>query len=348
MFDCSSLMKCVVGQIGRSQLLSSTAMTLAQAAQLDREPQLPIIESIKEERRRGLWAVALLHRLLGDPEQLLQLHKIPTVPFPKSPYAPPPEARKNVDHSTTAMPQTPASTGVMSFVIELSQIWPTAMDYLRSCRSTPDRNVYPWSPESQYTKINGALMDLGHKVPLINRYRSIDVSKVDHNLLEASKLYWCPWLMARIVYHALICLANHPLLLTLQVRHARNVSDAFLYRTASMISNHVSWVMHYLEFMRTRDFFVTDLLTVYCVGVVATIELQRSFFKDDKTRDKAKLNLQECLGFISTMKGKWLYADRMVCNLISVHGDICPLISLAGHETGGYPSRHVNSAAFRP
>ncbi|RSL52225.1 hypothetical protein CEP54_011034 [Fusarium duplospermum] len=118
-----------------------------------------------------------------------------------------------------------------------------------------------------------------------------------------------------MMYHTILCILNHPLLLTLQIRGIHNASEAFLQQTLFSISNHVTWVMHFIQLMKSKRFSSTDLITIYCAAVVATVELQRSFSQTSETRKKSKRNFEECVEFIETLGNKWACSNRVVKKL---------------------------------
>ncbi|KAF4472330.1 C6 transcription factor, partial [Fusarium albosuccineum] len=253
------------------------------------------------------------------PEQLTNRHKTSTPPFPSSPPTPSGDVMRTPvsNHNDAAH-----SFGIMEVILQLSSSWSMALDYVKLCKISSESDRFPWDPASQYAQTTAALMDLGLKLPLIHRYRSIKISSLTDQLLEESRRYWGPWFLSRMMYHTIICILNHPLLLTLQIRGVHNVSEAFLQQTAFSISNHVSWIMHFIQLMKSKNFLPSDLFTIYCVGVVATIELQRSFSQEDQSSTKSKDNFEECVSFIDSLGKKWLCAKRLVNKLRCLEVDM--------------------------
>ncbi|EEY21215.1 conserved hypothetical protein [Verticillium alfalfae VaMs.102] len=135
-------------------------------------------------------------------------------------------------------------------------------------------------------------------------------------LLEADHTFWSSWFLSRLMYHTIPCLLNHPLLLTLQIHGKHNVTEAFLHQAAFSITNHVSWFMHFLQIMRSRDFVSNDLVMVYCTTVIATIELQRSLSREvgkESHAKKSQENFDECLKFITNMEARWALRFCSAC-----------------------------------
>ncbi|RSM06508.1 hypothetical protein CEP52_005698 [Fusarium oligoseptatum] len=214
------------------------------------------------------------------------------------------------------------SFGIMQVICQLSGIWSMALNYIQSSNVSPDKGGFPWNPDSLYAKTTAALMDLGLKLPLAHRYRSIKISSITDGMLEDAREYWGPWFLSRMMYHTILCILNHPLLLTLQIRGVHNASEAFLQQTLFSISNHVTWAMHFIQLMKSKQFSSTDFITIYCVAVVATVELQRSFSQTSEVRHKSKRNFEECVEFIETLGKKWACSKRAVMKLRRLETDM--------------------------
>ncbi|KAJ4168721.1 hypothetical protein NW754_010649 [Fusarium falciforme] len=197
-----------------------------------------------------------------------------------------------------------------------------ALNYIQSSSVSPDKDGFPWNPESLYARTTAALMNLGLKLPLAHRYRSIKISSITGQMLEEDRQYWGPWFLSRMMYHTILCILNHPLLLTLQIRGVHNASEAFLQQTLFSISNHVTWAMHFIHLMKSKQFSSIDSITIYCVAVVATVELQRSFPQTSETRNKSKRNFEECVEFIETLGNKWACSKTVIRKLRRLEADM--------------------------
>lgn len=294
----------IAGRQERALMLCSLAASLASSAKLHLESIGP--PHIREERRRCYWSIVLLNKLFGGPGM-----RSSTVPqFPQNP------GNSNIiPHIETPHPGEPFR--IMEVVLALSDVWAKTQVYVKtSCGTAADRNrVFPWEPGSSFSATTAAFMGIGTKVPLSHRYRTMDISRMTRELLENDRSFWGPWFMSRLMYHAMACLLNHPLLLIIQIGGAHNVTEAFLHQTSYSVSNHVSWNIHFIQLMKTRDFIPNDPIVVYCAAVVATIELQRSLSTSKGSaslRKKSQDNLEECLGFIKRLRTKWAYASRVV------------------------------------
>lgn len=283
-------------------------MTLANAAQLQQEGPVTSNSVVFEERRRCYWSIILLRRLLGWPVEASN-HKTPLPPFPDSPSSPQADAMSPEGNRVAADPSF--RDGIVSTVIVLSKAWSLAQDYVRS-RGTSERNIPPWSPESTYGTSMQMLLSLGKEFSPLHRYRHLRLSSVTSEELEKSRAYWAPWFLSRFLYHTLLCLINHPLLITLQFQGSEHVSELFLQQTAYLASHHTAWILHFIEYIETKRFYVTDPLIGYCAAVIATIELQQSFTEDRDHHEKRRGNYERCLSFIQRLGKDWQYNQRLV------------------------------------
>ncbi|KAF5690731.1 C6 transcription factor, partial [Fusarium globosum] len=300
------------GQFARSRLLCSMAASLARSAQLSLRPTSTALHRTLEERIRCFWATVLLCRFLGEPEPLVPSTLSSDLLLPTSPATPSEDIMKTPTETENQPSRT--SFGILEVVIQLSEIWPMISKYVRTRGGSVNKEAFPWDPTSQYATTLGVLMNLGFKLPLIYRYRSMNVSSISSEHLEKSRNYWAPWFLTRLVYHTIICILNHPLLLTLQIRHIQNVSEAFLQQTSWSLTNHISWIMHFLDFFMSREFVPSDPWLVYWVAVVITIELQRSH-SNNTSSIQSKENVAKCFKFIHSLEYQSVYIRQMISRL---------------------------------
>ncbi|KAL4964247.1 uncharacterized protein BDV14DRAFT_201025 [Aspergillus stella-maris] len=94
----------------------------------------------------------------------------------------------------------------------------------------------------------------------------------------------------------------------LQTQGNRDVSEVFLQQTTFARAHHSAWVLHFLNFVVSREFFVSDPSFGYCAAVLATIELHQSFVETDEfTREKRKTNYEYCVHFIRGLGDRWAF-----------------------------------------
>lgn len=263
-----------------------------------------------EEQRRCYWSVILLQRLVAGSVGSL-VGSVPAPPaFPKSPTAPPSNV-VSIEGQLAASQSSPDCNGILETVIHLSEVWAATQEYVRSTKNF-DKECVPWDHRSYYSTAQQKLLGLGRKLPPLHRYRCVKFSNVTADQLEEHREYWAPWICSRFLYHSAICLLNHPLLIALQLQDVRGVPEVFLQQTSFSSSHHVQWMIHFIDFLESRKFRVTDPLLVYCVAVVATIGLQQSFAEHSEVGQKGKITLEKCLGFIESLDAGWVFAQRLV------------------------------------
>ena len=131
--------------------------------------------------------------------------------------------------------------------------------------------------------------------------------------LEGCREYWAPWLLSRFLYHTMICLLNHPLLVTLQLQAKGNDSELFREQSSFYVARHVHWVLHFIAFIEARNFRITDPIVAYCAAVIATIESQLIYSVDEVTAEKKRRNIESCRRLIRRLATS--YAS--IANLVS-------------------------------
>lgn len=293
-------------------------MTLARSARLHQESRGFVVTPFNDERRRCYWSIVLLRRLLGEPLYPSYSRSLPA--FPDSSGAPPCDALSPEGLRMASRPEH-EDTGIVAVVIQLSEVWAVIQDYARA-RGLSDGNVAPWSPFSRYSTAQQMLMNLGHNLSPLHRYRCLQLSSVTAEDLESSRGYWAPWLLSRFLYHTAICILNHPLLITLQLQGVPEVPELFLQQTAFSVSHHTSWMLHLIDLVVSRRFRVSDPIMGHCVAIIATIELQQSFSEGGEVAQKRKSNFAACLNFLQPLASDW----PSISQLVSVLGPSGPLL----------------------
>lgn len=285
-------------------------MNLAQCANLGLEPRTSPNSLVLEERRRCFWSICLLKRLHGAEFSILDLPDMGGPPFPSSPCRPPhtipPESSKSGERKSELRDQ-----GIIAYVIMLSETFGRTARYVR-LRGRPG-NVPPWSPDSEYSKILALQMDLETRMPLTHRYKPANLVDRSHEELQQNREYWGPWFLNQFMYHTILCLLNHPLLLSLSLRTFRNtIPEIFLQHTSDLISSHTTWIIHFINYFEEKSLLVSDPLLGYSAAVVATIELQLSFTEDAVIRQEKRNRFSKCVNFVQQIGERWPHMARMV------------------------------------
>ncbi|KAL3469688.1 hypothetical protein BJX99DRAFT_240812 [Aspergillus californicus] len=308
------------GDIIQCRIHATLAMTLARSAHLDREPRARDEQS-REERRRCYWSIILLHHLIGEstPTPALTSSK---PRFPAS-AASPPSAALNLEGQSVATSEIATEAhGICSIVVQLSEVWCMAQSYIRSRGGAADGSGSkppPWHSSSKYSSTLELVMNLGDNLPPAHRYRFIHLSSVTPDELQRSRDYWAPWLLSRFLYHTTLCLLNHPILIMLQIQGNRDVSEVFLQQTTFARIHHTSWLMHFIDFLDSRRFVISDPIFGYCAAVVGTIELHQCFVETggegSSSKDKKRQNYLRCVSFLEGLGDRWPYMRQVVTNL---------------------------------
>jgi hypothetical protein len=188
----------------------------------------------------------------------------------------------------------------MDFIFEMSEEWVKVMAYVRDCLSST-ADVSPWLTTSKYSTVLAALMNIETRLGALHRYQHVVFRELTLEDLQGCREYWAPWLLSRFLYHTMVCLLNHPLLITLQLQAHANDSELFREQSSFYVARHVRWILYYIAFIEARDFRITDPILGYCAAVVATIESQLIYSVDDATKEKKKRNIGSCRRLIRTL-----------------------------------------------
>ncbi|KAJ5136855.1 hypothetical protein N7448_005409 [Penicillium atrosanguineum] len=308
-----SLVDFTNGNTHRSSIHSSLAMNLARCSNLALEPRTPTSNILREERRRCFWSICLLKRLHGGDFSILDNPDMGGPPFPHSPTRP---ARvMSPGPSTVEVRRSDIQDqGIMAYVIMLSEVFARTARYVR-LHGRPS-NVPPWSPHSEYSKIIALQMDLETRMPLTHRFKPANLSNRSTEELQTHREYWGPWFLNQFMYHTILCLLNHPLLLSLSLRTFRStIPEIFLQHTSDLISSHTTWIIHFINYFEEKSFLVSDPLLGYSAAVVATIELQLSFTDNPTIREQKRETFTKCVQFVQQIGKMWPHMARLAQRL---------------------------------
>lgn len=288
-------------------------MNLAQCANLAVEPRTPTSTVLREERRRCFWSICLLKRLHGGDFSILDLPEVGSPPYPQSP--PRPARALSPGPSTIEVRRSDIEDqGIVAYVVVLSEVFARTARYVR-LRGRPS-NVPPWSPHSEYSKIIALQMNLETCVPLTHRFKAADLGDRSLDELQSHREYWGPWFLNQFMYHTILCLLNHPLLLSLSLRTFRStIPEIFIQHTSDLISSHTTWIIHFINFFEEKSFLVSDPLLGYSAAVVATIELQLSFTEDSTIREQKRDRFAKCVKFVQHIGQRWPHMARLAQRL---------------------------------
>lgn len=157
-------------------------------------------------------------------------------------------------------------------------------------------------------------MELDAKCPPEYPYRTARFAEQDPARLQQARHFWSPWLLTQFLYHAILCLLNHPLVLSLRLRNfgADGDPEVFLRQTNDLVKTHIAWVVHLIDEVNATSFRLSDPYIAYCVSVVATIILQQSYAENEETRVSKQKNFNKCLHFIQQLAARWPRVSEIV------------------------------------
>ena len=285
-------------------------MNLAQCANLGSESHAAPSLIAREERRRCFWSISLLQRLHGGEFTILDGLDGNSPPFPESPGVPPPSLSPgNAADGTRSTDME--DQGIIAYVIMLSEVFSKTAAYVR--RHGKPSNVPPWSSDSEYSKIITSQMNMETRMPYFHRFKPANLNDRTMDELQSNREYWGPWFLNQFMYHTILCLLNHPLLLSLGLRNFRSsIPEIFLQHSSDLISTHTTWIIHFINYFEEKSFTPSDPLLGYSAAVVATIELQLSFTENAAIRQEKRDHFSKCVRFVQTMGQKWPHMERLV------------------------------------
>lgn len=300
------------GNTHRASTLNSLALDLAESAGLSTECHPSLQDSAHEERRRCFWSIIFLKKLHGSNCGVYSISADENFPRYPTSMKKPPFPDSNVDARNSQ--DGPRDEGITAYIIQLSEYWHKTVRYARR-RANPGMH-YPWSAESEYSKILVQMMEFESHMPYKHRFRPAKFADRPTAELEQQRDYWCPWLFSQVIYHTIMCLLNHPLLLSLRLRNfGVSIPEIFLQHTADLIASHTDWVVHFLDILAANAFRVTDPFLAHCVAVVATIYLQQSFADDAGIRAEKRANFLKCLAFVRQLGARWPHIANTAAKL---------------------------------
>ncbi|KIV88604.1 hypothetical protein PV10_08271 [Exophiala mesophila] len=299
------------GNTPKANVYSSLATSLSQGAGLSSKADTAILSDVGEERRRCYWSVVLLQRLYGYPSGSFLFvidDKIPQ--YPQSAAQP---FGTSSDITDAALAQSEvqgnlielSDLGITSYAIQLSKVWQRAARYAHR-RYAPSA-LPPWSAQSEYSKITAQLMELETRLPYKYRFRPSRFADQDSEQLWNNRAFWAPWVFVQMIYHSIVCLLNHPLLMALRLRSFRvtMVPEIFLQHTADMTITHTDWIVYLLDLCNDKLFTLSDPFLAHFVAIAATIFLQQSYTDDAVVKSARQQSFSKCLTFVQKIGTKW-------------------------------------------
>lgn len=270
--------------------------------------------SATEEKLRCFWSIILLQRLHPNISGPINITFDEDVmpPYPKS-SSRPALHNNSVRASSEGRTTDHKDLGILAYAISLTEVWYKVTRYAH--RRATAGPYPPWSPKSEYAKIIAHQMESETAMPYSkHRFKPAQFDERSSEDLFEHRNYWSPWLSNQILYHTIICVLNHPLLLSLRLRNFRvaSIPEIWLQHTDDLITQHSQWIIHILDLLEEKSYLVSDPFLAHCVAIVATIHLQQSFGDDGDIQQVKKDNFSKCLRFCRKIGEYWPFIDQIV------------------------------------
>jgi hypothetical protein len=290
-------------------------MNLARCANLAYEPTSTHNHVIREERRRCFWSICLLRRFHGEDVHVLDYASPENLAkYPKSTGIAPDITQTDNAGVEVRIARGMKDEGIVAYYLQLSETFSRTAGYVK--RRGRSNGFLPWSPESEYSKIIALQMDSETRVPYVHRFKFSGIPDRSADDLQSNRDYWGPWFFIQFMYHTILCLLNHPLLLSLSLRnHRSTIPEIFIQHSSDMISTHTSWIVYFVRYFEEKGFRISDPFLGYCAAVVATIELQLSFTEDEGVRKDKQERFESCLNFVQDLGKEWPHMAKVVCSI---------------------------------
>ncbi|KAL4937862.1 hypothetical protein BDV06DRAFT_232295, partial [Aspergillus oleicola] len=260
--------------------------------------ELSNLENERDERILLRWTLHILGSLIG-------------------------EAPRRIAYSVHARLTNREDLGLAVCAIQLGEVWGLAQGYA-AAPVTAD-SPPPWAPQSDYSRITFLHTEYESITPLRYRHHETRLDESSASDLQQRRNFWGHCLFFQLVFHAVPCLLNHPLLLSTRLRNFRHtMPQSFLRHSYEQITLHAGWVLHFIDILDAKNYEVSDPTLGQCVAIVATIYLQHSFVEDMVSREKAQAGYDKCLSFLERMALRWPNVARQVDNLDKLRSSITP------------------------
>lgn len=205
----------------------------------------------------------------------------------------------------------PYQYGLLECTSELAQVWHMARSYAKH-RPTADE-LPPWYPQSDFSKVMLGHLRIDSTIPKEFRYAASRFPDQDLSALQQQRHYWLPWLTVQMLYAAIPCLLNHPLLLSIRLRNFRDaMPQSFIQQSWEQLTRHAGWIMHFVDLLDANLLAITEPTLAHCVVIVATIHLQHSFVQDLDLRTRSQEGFDKCLRFVRLAGKTWPIVAAMV------------------------------------
>ncbi|GME27503.1 c6 transcription [Neofusicoccum parvum] len=190
--------------------------------------------------------------------------------------------------------------------IRLYDIWGKVQHF--ATQSNVEAGKSLWTGDSEYGSIISALMEYESQFPDEHRF-----SEQTSGAFKDNKAYWAPWFSIQFMYHAILCVLNHPFLLSMRLDPIRESSPrTFRQTTADLAKLHSYWAFRFIGVAKEWDYEVTDPLIAYAVTIAATIFDHYRLSDETQAKRDARDKFTKCVAFVREAAKIWPIAANMV------------------------------------
>ncbi|GME64284.1 c6 transcription [Neofusicoccum parvum] len=189
--------------------------------------------------------------------------------------------------------------------IRLYDIWGKVQHF--ATQSNVEAGKSLWTGDSEYGSIISALMEYESQFPDEHRF-----SEQTSGAFKDNKAYWAPWFSIQFMYHAILCVLNHPFLLSMRLDPIRESSPrTFRQTTADLAKLHSYWAFRFIGVAKEWDYEVTDPLIAYAVTIAATIFDHYRLSDETQAKRDARDKFTKCVAFVREAAKIWPIAANM-------------------------------------
>ena len=315
----------------------TTTLEITRTARLERFAQSAQSSPRTEEHVRALWSIIMLQYLIGGFGIFSTRIDIQGLRFPST---------DGVNELVAVETASGNDAGVTAYALQMTEAFYSVRQWVAH-RGKLDTSP-PWSERSTYSSILFRQMELESQMPLTHRFKASNFSDQYVATLSTNRLYWAPWLYLQMIYHAVVCTLNHPILLSLHLRRFKvnQIPELFLQHTADMISSHTDWMIHLITIANEKHFDFTNPALGQAVAIVGTIFLQQSYTEDQKVRLEKQSKFTICLQFVDKLGTYWPAVLDIAHDLRRLEAKVARAYNSSATEQVPNRSQHVDLTSF--
>lgn len=291
-------------------------MHLAELSGMTKElSQRPYDRFETEERRRCVWSLYLLDRMTGSRSRRI------TFPFGVQSMCPHPaspgktsrgeiQAISEADENTSGRDR-----GIIAYSLMLYDVWDKVARYSSNSEAAAGKPL--WTANSEYAAIVSSLMEFESGYPDKHRFEQ-GLRDHDNRILQENRAYWAPFMSIQFLYPTVLCLLNHPYLLSVRLGPiASSVPRTFSQAASDLVKLHSNWIVRSIDITKEKGFPIVDPFCAYCVAVAATVFDHHRMVGSAQTRRNSEEDFNKCVEFLRSVAHLWPIIACMVTTLLS-------------------------------